>query len=86
LRDERITNAGILLFGKEPQRHILQSEIRCARFKGNEPVTFIDMKVVSGTVIEQIDKVEQFVQTMSVLVQKSKGSNESRNGSIPWPQ
>lgn len=46
LKDDKLTNAAILLFGKEPQRFFLQAEVRCARFKGNEPVKpFIDMKI-----------------------------------------
>lgn len=73
LKDGRITHAGVLLFGREPQRHVLQSEVRCARFKGNEPVTFIDMKVITGTVIDQIDKVEQFVQNHVSLGAEIKG-------------
>ena len=30
------THAAILFFGKDPQRFFIQSEIRCARFKGEE--------------------------------------------------
>jgi ATP-dependent DNA helicase RecG len=62
IQDGKLTNAAILMFGKEPQRFFLQSEVRCARFKGTKPVKpFIDMKVVSGTVYEQIDQAEKFV-------------------------
>jgi len=43
---DRLTYAAVLLFGREPQRFVLQSEVRCARFKGKEPLSFIDMKVL----------------------------------------
>ncbi len=56
------TNAAILMFSKEPQRFFLQAETRCARFKGTEPVKpFVDMKVIQGTLYEQIDGTEKFI-------------------------
>lgn len=40
----------------------LQSEVRCARFKGEEASSdFIDMKVLRSPIYEQVDKAEQFV-------------------------
>jgi len=38
LRDGKLTNASILLFGKELQKSFLQAEVRCIRFEGNKPV------------------------------------------------
>jgi len=58
----RPTNASILLFAKEPQNFFLQAEVRCVRFKGNEPVKpFIDMKIFKGNIIEQVDKSLDFI-------------------------
>ncbi|MDZ7292754.1 MAG: helix-turn-helix domain-containing protein [candidate division KSB1 bacterium] len=56
-----LTYAAILLFGKEPQKLSLQSEVRCARFKGTDSLRFIDMKVLRGNVIDLIDNAEKFV-------------------------
>lgn len=62
IREEKLTNAAILMFGKDPQKLFLQSEVRCARFKGIDVTApFIDMKVIRGTVYEQIDQAEKFV-------------------------
>ena len=36
LNKGRLTNAAVLLFGKSPQRFLLSSEIKCARFHGTE--------------------------------------------------
>src|SRR3972149_7121124 len=52
LRDGKLINAAILLFGKNPQRFVVQSETRCARFKGTKPLEFIDMKVFGGNIID----------------------------------
>jgi ATP-dependent DNA helicase RecG len=60
--DGKLTNAVVLMFGKAPQRYFVQSEVRCARFKGTKAVKpFIDMKVMDGAVYEQIDQAEKFV-------------------------
>jgi len=62
LIDNKPTNAAILMFGKNPQRFFIQSEIRCARFKGIKAVKpFIDMKVINGSIYEQIDQAEKFI-------------------------
>ncbi len=62
LKDDKLTNAAILLFGKEPQKFFLQAETKCARFKGNEPVKpFIDMKMFGGNIIEQVDSALNFI-------------------------
>ena len=59
--DGKLTNAAVLMFGENPQRYFVQSEVRCARFKGTKAVKpFIDMKVIVGTVYEQIDQAEKF--------------------------
>jgi len=62
LKDKTLTNASILLFGKNPQKFFLQTVVRCIRFKGNKPVKpFIDMRVIGGNIIDQVDKALDFV-------------------------
>ena len=62
LKDKALTNASILLFGKNPQKFFLQAGVRCIRFKGNKPVKpFIDMRVISGNIIDQVDKSLDFI-------------------------
>ena len=58
----KITNAAILLFGRNPQKYFLSAEVRCARFKGIEPIDFIDMKVFGGNIINQREDAVEFVQ------------------------
>ncbi|MFO8108951.1 MAG: helix-turn-helix domain-containing protein [Thermoplasmata archaeon] len=62
LKKGKPTNACILLFGNNPQKFFLQSEVRCGKFKGTKAVKpFLDMKVIGGTLINQVDKAEKFV-------------------------
>jgi len=60
-QENNLTHAAVLLFGKAPQGFALQSEVRCARFKGVDTLRFIDMKVLRGNVIDLIDNAEKFV-------------------------
>lgn len=60
LREDRLTYASVLLFGRKPQQYVPQSGVRCARFKGTE-LNFLDMKVLDGSVIEQIEDAGKFV-------------------------
>ncbi len=62
IRRGKLTNAAVLLFGRKPQEFFLQAETRCARFKGTEPLEFIDMKVFGGNVIDQRDDAVEFVK------------------------
>jgi ATP-dependent DNA helicase RecG len=61
IKGGKLTNAAVLLFGKNPQQFFLQAETRCARFKGISPVEFTDMKVFGGTLIEQVENAVSFV-------------------------
>jgi ATP-dependent DNA helicase RecG len=61
IKDGKLTNTAVLLFGKNPQKFFLQAETRCARFKGISPVEFTDMKVFGGTLIDQVENAVSFV-------------------------
>ncbi|MEW6681183.1 MAG: helix-turn-helix domain-containing protein [bacterium] len=60
-RDGKLTNAAILMFGEDPQNLFLEARIRCGRFKGVTAQEFIDMKLIEGNIIDQIDNAEKFV-------------------------
>lgn len=61
-RDGKLTVAGLLLFGKTPQRLMPQATLRCARFKGDNAVDFLDMKVIEGTILEQVEEAVAFIK------------------------
>ena len=55
------TNAGLILFGKYPQRFIIQGEVTCILYGENLGVQrFIDRRVISGTIRDLIDGVDDF--------------------------
>lgn len=62
LRHGHLTNAAVLLFGTEPQRFIISSEVKCAHFHGtnvSKPIPFY--RVFKGTVFEVVDQAVDFV-------------------------
>ena len=61
IREGQMTNAAILLFGKNPQRFFRQAETKCGRFRGTEPIDFIDMKEFGGSIIDQKENAVTFV-------------------------
>jgi ATP-dependent DNA helicase RecG len=56
-----MTNAAVLLFSKNPQKFFRQAKLRCARYKGTTPITFIDLKIIEGNLIDQVEEAENFV-------------------------
>jgi predicted HTH transcriptional regulator len=61
-KQERPTNAAILLFGKEPQRFIYSSEVKCAHFHGTQvhkPIP--SYQVYKGSLFDLVDQAVSFV-------------------------
>ena len=83
LREGKLTNAAILLFGKNPQRFFIQSETRCARFKGAKPLEFIDMKVFGGNIIDQREDAVEFVKEHIKLHAKIVGMERVERWEYP---
>lgn len=62
LKEGQPTNAAILLFGKEPQRFIYSSEVKCAHFHGTQvqkPIPFY--QVYKGNLFDLVDQAVNFV-------------------------
>lgn len=62
IKDNKPTNAAILLFGKEPQRFIYSSEVKCAHFHGTQVQKPIpSYQVYKGNLFELVDQSVSFV-------------------------
>ena len=62
LKDGQPTTAAILLFGKEPQRFIYSSEVKCAHFHGTQvqkPIPFY--QAYKGNLFDLVDQAVNFV-------------------------
>jgi ATP-dependent DNA helicase RecG len=57
----RPTNAGMLLFGYDPQQFLIQAEIVCVLYKHTTgKQRFADRRILHGTITQQIDQAEAF--------------------------
>jgi ATP-dependent DNA helicase RecG len=62
LSDGHPTIAGVVLFGREPQRHLPFAQINAARFPGAESsVEPLDRKDLTGRLLDVIDQAERFL-------------------------
>jgi len=60
----RPTNAAVLLFGRQPQRFLIASEVKCAHFHGTEVAKPIpSYQVYKGTIFELVDQAVDFVMS-----------------------
>ncbi len=53
MKEGKLTNAAVLLFGKNPQRYFLNSISRIGRFKS--PTEVVDTIIVKGNLFEQVE-------------------------------
>jgi len=77
--------AGLLLFGRDPQRFVPQSVVRLARFQGTSPLNFIDRLDCTGTLPEMIDEAERFVRRNTRLAAKITGFERREVTEYPYP-
>ena len=68
MKNEGLTNAAMLLFGKAPQRFLISSAIKCAHFHGTRVAKPIpSYQIYKGTVFELVDQAVDFVLSKIAL-------------------
>ena len=60
IKEGRLTNAGVLLFGKNPQSFIINSVARVGRFK--TPIDVIDTVEVRGSLFKQVEDLVEAIK------------------------
>mgnify|MGYP000894267482 CR=1 FL=1 len=60
VKDRKATWAAILLFGKEPQKPLLQAAAHCGRFRMDK-TQIIDDLMIEADLISQVDEVMKFI-------------------------
>ena len=62
IKENKLTNAAVLLFGKDPSKFFHQAEIKCLYLPGVEICKpFLSYKIYNQNLFEQIDKAVSFV-------------------------
>ncbi|MCX7048353.1 MAG: putative DNA binding domain-containing protein, partial [Candidatus Sumerlaeota bacterium] len=54
-------SAAVLMFGKCPQKFFVESQVKCARFKGTDSVYFLDERTFEGNLLQQLDEAIAFI-------------------------
>jgi ATP-dependent DNA helicase RecG len=82
----RLSVAGLLLFGKQPQDFLYHARISAVRWLGTEAgETILDRKEIGGRLPEQIDQAEQFVLRNSRLSTIIEGAQQNDRYEYPRP-
>jgi ATP-dependent DNA helicase RecG len=86
IKGGRLTNAALLLFGKNPNKFFKQAEVKCLQLPGTVvQKPFINYQIYNGNLFEQIDKAIGFVldAIKFPVIQKSGSSRFERPFEIP---
>lgn len=86
LKEGKLTNAAILLFGKDPHKFHLQAETKCLQLLGTEvEKPFPSYHIYSGNIFDQIDRAVLFVLSSIKLpvIQQEHTAQASRPPEIP---
>ncbi|MBU4294068.1 MAG: transcriptional regulator, partial [Actinobacteria bacterium] len=73
ITDEGITNAAIVLFGKESARYFQNTLLRCGRFKDDLKEFFFDMKDYGVNIFENLEKGINFTQEHIKITARIEG-------------
>jgi len=77
------TAAGLLLFGRDPQRFFPQADLTVARFAGRTVTDAFVRQVIRGTLPDQLQAVEVFLRSHLKEVVRLEGMQASRRLEYP---
>lgn len=86
LKDGQLTNAAVLLFGKEPRKFFDQAKIKCIQLSSTEvQKPFASYHIYEGNLFEQVDKAIGFVfdAVRFPVIQQKHTAQVSRPLEIP---
>ncbi|MCK4997028.1 putative DNA binding domain-containing protein [Candidatus Pacearchaeota archaeon] len=61
VKNKKLLNAAIILFGENPQKRFLNAKLRCAVFGTTETSMIIDRQEFEGDLFELIEKAEEYI-------------------------
>ncbi len=62
MKGDSLTNAALLLFGKNPQQYFPQASVKCIRFKGIDVTEeMLDFKEIESDLFTEVAEVERFI-------------------------
>ena len=82
-RRVRPTYAGLLLFGRQPQRWVRGAEVMAVRFNGSSMDDVFTRQTIAGTLPDQIRRAELFISEN--LSHRARVGNWRRSDEPPYP-
>ena len=79
------TVAGMLLFGRDPQRFLRSAEIICVRYATEQMGDEFERQDINGTLLEQIRQAEAFVVNNMRRGMRITGMAREENSEYPMP-
>ncbi|MBA7545076.1 hypothetical protein ES705_37439 [subsurface metagenome] len=83
IKESKITNAALLVFGKEPTMFFPNITIKCGRFKDEKKKEFIDMKDYNGNLFDNLENSMFFLQNHLRIGAKINGLLREEKWEIP---
>ena len=83
INDNQLTNAAIILFGRNPSKFFNNAVVKCGRFRGVTKEEFIDMKDFEGNLFDCLDKSISFFKEHLRLSAKIEGLYRKEKWEIP---
>jgi ATP-dependent DNA helicase RecG len=80
-----ITNAALVLFGKNPAEWYPQTRVRAARFRGDDRTEFVDNKVFEGSLFSLVETLVSFVQSHIPLASSLAPDELQRRDRLAYP-
>jgi len=86
MKGNDVTNACVLLFGKNPQDFFIQAGVKCIRFKGTDVTAdMLDFKDVEGDLFSQVGEVEKSIFSNIALKAWIEGRKLERQEKWEYP-
>jgi ATP-dependent DNA helicase RecG len=79
------TNAGLVLFGRDPAEWYPQTRVRAARFRGSDPAEFIDNRVFAGSLFSLVETLSSFVQSHIPVASSMAPDSFRRRDRLAYP-
>ena len=83
MKDNKLTNAAVLLFGKNPRKFFSNALVKCGRFKGELKQEFFDIKDIDGDIFDCIQNSVNFLKDHLRLTAKIEGLYRKEKWEIP---
>jgi len=86
IKNNKPTNAGILLFGKNPEMFFRNSYIAMARYRGTvESTERLDYKEFTGNIFQQIDNSDKYIKEHVAILSRLHPMNVEREDISEYP-